>query len=281
MLCHVDILCAEDTRVTAQLLRLYHCPTPKLISLREHNEREQSTRILEYLSAGKKVALVSDAGTPAISDPGARLVRSAHEAGFKVSPIVGASALTAAISVAGLDTTSVLFYGFLPPKSAARRKILAQWQKSDHAIVIYEAPHRLIECLQDLRSELGAARELTLAREMTKTFETIVRFPADKMLDFVRNDANQQRGEAVLVINAAPKTTPINEDEARAAEILAILLKELPTKQAAHLASEITGVKKNRLYSIGLALKETEKIQQHTDKNQDFQKKTQNLLDKT
>lgn len=253
--------------MTAQLLRLYHCPSPKLLSLREHNEREQSALILKYLSAGKKVALVSDAGTPAISDPGARLLSAVHAAGFKVSPVVGASALTAAVSVAGLKAESVLFYGFLPPKSAARRKILAQWQKSAHAIVIYEAPHRLLECLQDLVLELGATREVTLAREMTKTFETIVHFPADKMLEFVQNDANQQRGEAVLVIEAAPKSSQNDEDDARATEILAILSKDLPLKQAAQLAAEITGVKKNRLYSIGLALKDAQKIQQDVDQN--------------
>jgi len=251
-----DVVCAEDTRVTGQLLSAYGYKA-KLVSVREHNEHAMADQVINWLAAGQCVVQVSDAGTPAISDPGARLVARVREAGYPVSPIPGASAAVAAMSASGLTAASFTFAGFLPPKQGERRNTLARWQNSQEAIVLYEAPHRLLDTLEDLVQVLGPDRRVLLARELTKTFETLRLLPARQLLDWVQTDANQQRGEIVLVIDAAP-TTDVSADALDDAVLhtLKVLSAQLPTKQAANLAAEITGVPKKRLYDEALRLKQ-------------------------
>ncbi|MBV8645772.1 MAG: 16S rRNA (cytidine(1402)-2'-O)-methyltransferase, partial [Paludibacterium sp.] len=247
-----DVVCAEDTRVTGQLLKAYGLHAPKLVSLREHNERAMAEQVIGWLREGLKVVQVSDAGTPAISDPGARLVEAVRAADLPVCPLPGASAVVTALSASGLTAPSFLFHGFLAPKSGERRRQLAQWRQAAYSVVCYEAPHRILDTLQDIVAELGPERNLFLARELTKTFETLRTLPAQDMLTFVSDDANQQRGEFVLVIDAAPPQ-PQNEGlSADTLHTLAILAAELPTKQAAALAAQLTGANKKALYDHAL-----------------------------
>jgi 16S rRNA (cytidine1402-2'-O)-methyltransferase len=250
-----DVVCAEDTRVTGQLLKAYGVHAPRLVSLREHNERAMAEQVIGWLRDGLKVVQVSDAGTPAISDPGARLVEAVRAAELPVCPLPGASAVVTALSASGLTAPSFLFHGFLPPKSAERRRVLAQWRDTDYSVVCYEAPHRILDTLQDIAAELGNERRLFLARELTKTFETLRTLPAGDMLAFVAADGNQQRGEFVLVIDAAPAAPPTEGPSAEALRTLAVLAAELPTKQAAALAAQLTGANKKTLYDHALALK--------------------------
>ena len=249
---NVDVIAAEDTRVTGQLLKHFGITTP-MISVREHNERQMAERIVTRLQAGDTVAQVSDAGTPAISDPGAQLVAAVHEAGLKVVPIPGASALTSALSVAGFTCAHTLFYGFLPPKSKQRQDALAPLIALPYATVFYEAPHRILDTMADLVACFGADRTALLAREITKTFETLKRGPLQNLLEWTGSDSNQQRGEFVIVIDAAP---PAEADEADAFDfVLQPLLGELPVKQAVALAQKITGAPRNALYERALKLK--------------------------
>ncbi|GAB2952845.1 16S rRNA (cytidine(1402)-2'-O)-methyltransferase [Aquaspirillum soli] len=262
VLAAADVVCAEDTRVTGQLLRAYGIHVPSLISVREHNEREQCQRILQWLQEGKKVVLVSDAGTPAISDPGARVVQSCHEAGLTVCPIPGPSALTTAVAGAGLQAAQVLFYGFLPPKTVARQKLLQGWQQVDYAVVLYEAPHRIVDCLQDIVTVLGEQRLLVLGRELTKTFETLRRLPAAELLAWVQADSNQQRGECVLIIEQAPPRAQAEDGlTVEQQQLLQTLLRAVPTKQAAQLATELTGVKRKLFYDYALQLKAQDDVE--------------------
>lgn len=250
-----DVVCAEDTRVTGQLLKSYGLHAKKLVSLREHNECSMAQQVIGWLREGQIVVQASDAGTPAVSDPGARLVQAVRQAGLTVCPIPGACAVVTALSASGLTAPSFLFHGFLPPKSGERRRTLAQWRSSTYSVVCYEAPHRIIDSLQDIVAELGAERPLFIARELTKTFETLKYLPAGEMLQWVESDSNQQRGEFVLVIEAAP---PVAETSGLSAEVLhtlQILAAELPTKQAATLTAQLTGANKKVLYEHALALK--------------------------
>lgn len=249
-----DVVCAEDTRVTGQLLNAYGLHASKLVSLREHNERAMAEQVIGWLRQGQIVVQVSDAGTPAISDPGARLVEAVRAAELPVSPVPGASAVIAALSASGLTSPQFLFHGFLPPKSAERRRVLEQWRNARYSVVCYEAPHRILDTLQDMVAQLGADRRLFLARELTKTFETLRTLPAGDMLAWVQSDHNQQRGEFVVVIDAAP---PAEEDSLPADTLrtLEILAAELPTKQAAALTAQLTGANKKDLYERALALK--------------------------
>lgn len=253
-----DVICAEDTRVTGHLLSAYGI-SAKLVSLREHNERAMAEQVIRWLGEDKIVVQVSDAGTPAVSDPGARLAEAVHHAGRRVCPIPGPSAVVAALSASGLSATSFLFHGFLPPKSGERRRVLAGWRNASFCVACYEAPHRLLDTLEDIVVELGPERRLMLARELTKTFETIRHLPAGEMRDWVASDSNQQRGEIVLIIDAAP---PREEPEAldeQTLHTLAVLAAELPTKQAATLAAQITGANRKLLYDRALALKNADK----------------------
>jgi 16S rRNA (cytidine1402-2'-O)-methyltransferase len=239
-------IAAEDTRHSAGLLRHFGIHTP-LLALHEHNEREASVEVIRRLQQGEDIALISDAGTPLISDPGFPLTRLAHEAGIRVVPLPGASALIAALSAAGLPTDRFAFEGFLPPKSAARRHALEALAGERRTLAFYEAPHRLLETLEDMTAIFGPERLAVLARELTKTFETVRRAPLGELLEFVRGDSDQQRGEAVLLLHGAPPPAAdaLADEPRRVADLLAA---ELPVKQAAALAAKITGAKKNQIY---------------------------------
>jgi 16S rRNA (cytidine1402-2'-O)-methyltransferase len=248
----VDVVAAEDTRVTRHLLQQYGIDA-RPISLHEHNEEAAGSRVVELLRAGKSVALVSDAGTPAVSDPGARLVRRVREAGFAIVPVPGPSAVTTAVSAAGLLDGRFLFYGFLPAQTAGRVRELNALRELRAALVFYEAPHRVRETLVDLVQVLGGERGLVIARELTKLFETIHACRLDEALAWLDGDPNRTKGEFVLVVQGAPATLEAREEEGE--RVLGVLLRELPLKQAVQLAAEITGAKRNALYARALELK--------------------------
>ena len=249
----VDAIAAEDTRHTAGLLSHFGIVN-KLISVHEHNERKSAEKLLTNLQIGESIALVTDAGTPGISDPGAIVVKIVREAGIKVVPIPGVSAVVAALSASGITQNGFYFHGFLPASGAARRKVLQSLKSQTVTLVLYEAPHRIMECVEDLAKVLGGERQLTFARELTKTFETIYTCPASLASAWLQADVNQQRGEFVLLIEAAPmvEAQEISEEAQR---VLICLLAELPLKQAVALATEITNLKKNDLYELALSLK--------------------------
>ena len=253
VLAQADLVAAEDTRTTGHLLA-HHGISAKLIALHEHNEMQRAAELIARIKAGKTIALVSDAGTPGISDPGALLVARAREAGITVCPIPGANAAITAMSAAGLLAPHFLFYGFLPAKSAARRGALEALRELPYALVFYEAPHRVTECVAELAAVLGGAREIVIARELTKLFETIHRCPLGEAGDWLAADANRQRGEFVLIVSGA--AAPVQEGlPAEAERVLSLLLAELPLKQSAALAAAITGARKNELYARALALR--------------------------
>lgn len=248
----VEVVAAEDTRVSRTLLDHYGIRT-RLIAVHEHNERASAQGIVQLLEQGQRVALITDAGTPAVSDPGAQVVAAVRAAGFKVIAVPGASALTAALSVAGVAQGPVTFIGFLPVKGGQRREALSEYSQSRATLVCYESPHRILETLQDIVTALGETRGLVLCRELTKRFETVLEGTAAELLQRVEQDADQQRGEFVLVIRPAAEEA---DDGAEATRVLGILLAELPTRQAAALASAITGARKNDLYQQALAMKQ-------------------------
>ncbi len=247
----VTLIAAEDTRHSARLMQHFGIGTP-LAACHEHNERDEGNRFIERLLAGDDVALISDAGTPLISDPGYHLVRQARAAGVRVVPVPGACALIAALSAAGLPSDRFVFEGFLPAKTVGRRARLELVREEPRTLIFYEAPHRILECLQDMREVFGGDRQALLARELTKTFETLQGLPLDQLCEWVAADANQQRGECVVLV--AGWQAP--EDEAavsvEALRVLDLLLAEMPLKRAAALAAQITGVRKNLLYQAAL-----------------------------
>jgi 16S rRNA (cytidine1402-2'-O)-methyltransferase len=247
-----DIIAAEDTRTTQGLLSTQQIQAGKLTPLHDHNEQAAASRLVEALRDGKSVAYVSDAGTPGISDPGARLVNAVRAAGFEITPIPGPSAVATALSVAGIEG-AWLFYGFLPAKPAARRKTLQELAARPDALVFYEAPHRIEETVADLLTVLGSERSILFARELTKKFEQLHACRLADAPAWLAADDNHRRGEFVLVIGPPPTQTDDSDVEAQ--RILEILLQELPLKQAAHLAARITGARKNALYDLALTLK--------------------------
>lgn len=247
----VSLIAAEDTRHSARLMQHFGIPTP-LAACHEHNERDQGGRFLARLLAGDDVALISDAGTPLISDPGYHLVRQARAAGVAVVPVPGACALIAALSAAGLPSDRFIFEGFLPAKAAGRRARLEQVKEEPRTLIFYEAPHRILECLQDMQAVFGDERPALLARELTKTFETLKGMPLAELAAWVAADSNQQRGECVVLV--AGWQAPEGEEavSAEAMRVLDLLLAEMPLKRASALAAEITGVRKNLLYQVAL-----------------------------
>lgn len=249
----VALIAAEDTRHSARLLREYGIATP-LTACHDHNERERSHSLVQRLLAGDDLALISDAGTPLISDPGFQLVRQAREAGVRVCPVPGPCALIAALSAAGLPSDRFAFEGFLPARSSARRQRIEALAGETRTWIFYEAPHRLLECLADLCEVLGGERQVVLAREISKTFETIRGLPLAELHDWVRDDQNQQRGECVLLVEGAQEQLDDQVLDAPTLHVLKVLLDELPVKQASALAARITGVKKNRLYQQALVM---------------------------
>ncbi|HKK06108.1 MAG TPA: 16S rRNA (cytidine(1402)-2'-O)-methyltransferase [Gammaproteobacteria bacterium] len=246
----VDLIAAEDTRHSAPLLRHFGIVTA-CTALHEHNEREQCARLVARLQVGESVALISDAGTPLLSDPGYHLVAAVGAAGLPVVAVPGPSALVAALSVAGLPTDRFVFEGFLPSKAGARRARLAALVKEDRTLVFYEAPHRIEDTLEDMAEVLGAERQAALCRELTKRHETVLREPLGALRERVAGDADQRRGELVLVVAGAVQS---DAEETDIDALLGILLEELPVKQAAHLAARISGAKRNAAYRRALAL---------------------------
>jgi 16S rRNA (cytidine1402-2'-O)-methyltransferase len=247
----VKLIAAEDTRHSQRLLQHFGIETP-LAPCHEHNEREQGGRFITRLLDGDDVALISDAGTPLISDPGFHLVRQARAAGIRVVPVPGPSALIAALSAAGLPSDRFIFEGFLPAKAAARRARLEALREEPRTLIFYEAPHRLLESLEAMKDVFGAERPVVLARELTKTFETLKDLPLGELCAWVAADANQQRGECVLLVGGWQAPEGEEMVTAEALRILDLLLGELPLKRAAALAAEITGVRKNLLYQVAL-----------------------------
>ncbi|WP_408636733.1 16S rRNA (cytidine(1402)-2'-O)-methyltransferase [Pseudomonas aestuarii] len=247
----VALIAAEDTRHSVRLMQHFGIATP-LAACHEHNERDQGGRFLARLLAGEDVALISDAGTPLISDPGYHLVRQARAAGVAVVPVPGACALIAALSAAGLPSDRFIFEGFLPAKTAGRRARLEQVKEEPRTLIFYEAPHRILECLEDMQVVFGDERPALLAREISKTFETLKGLPLAELRAWVAADSNQQRGECVVLVAGwqAPEGEAAVSTEAL--RVLELLLKEMPLKRAAALAAEITGVRKNLLYQAAL-----------------------------
>ncbi len=247
----VNWVAAEDTRHSAPLLRHHGC-TARLLAAHEHNEEAAAQQVIARLSDGESVALVSDAGTPAISDPGARLVARVRAAGFRVVPLPGACAAVTALSASGLAEPHFLFYGFLPARAKQREEALRGLIELPYALVFYEAPHRILETVTALARIFGPQRTLVMARELTKLFETIQSCPLGEALDWLSADVNRQRGEFVLLVSGAPEARDDGEGE----RVLKLLLDEgLPVKQAAKLAHSISGAGKNALYELALSLK--------------------------
>ncbi|HSW94190.1 MAG TPA: 16S rRNA (cytidine(1402)-2'-O)-methyltransferase [Gammaproteobacteria bacterium] len=249
----VDCIAAEDTRHSAPLLQHFMIQTPS-VSLHEHNERERTAYLLERLQQGESIALISDAGTPLINDPGYFLVREARMLGIRVVPIPGASAVIAALSVSGLPTDTFCYEGFLPAKSKQRRERLEKLRLETRTLVFFEAPHRVLESLEAMQAVFGEAREAVLARELTKLYETILSDTLKALVDRVRADPNQTRGEIVLIVKGA-KAEEMDENALSMDAVLVPLLAELPLKQAVELTAKITGKRKNEIYERALILK--------------------------
>jgi len=253
VLAAVDLIAAEDTRVTAKLLAR-HGIASRLLSMHEHNERRRAAEIIALLDRGKSVALVSDAGTPAVSDPGAALVRAVAEAGFAVVPVPGPSAVIAALSASGVAAARWLFCGFLPATVAARRTELARLRDCPYALVFYEAPHRIAATIEALVATLGVERELVIARELTKRFESIHRCRLGDAPAWLAADSDRVRGEFVLIVDAPEAVSQAVDADTAHDGILAVLLSELPLAHAVRIAVALTGAPRKRLYVRALAL---------------------------
>lgn len=247
----VSLIAAEDTRQSAQLLKHFNIVTP-LTACHDHNEDSKIKSIIEKLQNGDNVALISDAGTPLISDPGFKLVRAAQLANIRVTPIPGACAAIAALSAVGLPSDRFLFVGFLAAKSNQRRNSLESLKQHTETLIFYEAPHRIVDCLTDMQDIFGADRVVGFAREITKTFETIVQKSIEQLLAWVKQDSNQQKGEIVLIVQGYAGQN--NTTQEQIDQLLKKLLQELSVKSAAQLAADITGVKKKVLYQRALEL---------------------------
>ncbi len=246
----VDLIAAEDTRHTGLLLQ-HFAINARLFALHDHNEQQKAEVLLAKLQEGQSIALVSDAGTPLINDPGYHLVRTCREAGIRVVPLPGPCAAIAALSAAGLPSDRFCYEGFLPAKSKGRRDALQALEQEPRTLIFYESTHRLLDSLDDICAVLGESRYVVLAREITKTWESIHGAPIGELAAWVKEDENRRKGEMVLIVEGFK----VQSDEALPADALrtlALLQKELPLKKAAALAAEIHGVKKNALYKYAL-----------------------------
>ena len=250
----VDLIAAEDTRHSGPLLQHFGITT-SCIACHDHNERQISAGLVERIQRGESVALISDAGTPLVSDPGYHLVRSAREAGVPVVPIPGASAMIAALSVSGLPSDRFSFEGFLPAKSSARRQRLQTLMDDSRTLIFYESTHRIEESLADMAAVFGPERDVVIAREITKRFETVHGDTLANLITWIAADSNQTKGEFVVMVHGAEEREA-SEIDPEAERVLKLLLEELPVKQAAALAAKITGAKKNALYQLALGLAE-------------------------
>lgn len=256
VLSQADVVAAEDTRHSGRLLQ-YLGLSKRLIALHDHNERNRAEGLLRELEGGRSVALISDAGTPLISDPGYVLVREARNRGLKVSPIPGPCALVTALSAAGLPTDRFLFVGFLPAKRAGRRAALGRLAREPATLVFYESPHRILDAVADIASVLGEERQIVLGRELTKTFETFYSGTVDQVLEALSADPHGSKGEFVVMIHGAE--AELEEDGEAALDVdrlIKLLLAELPVKKVAKLAAELSGRPKNELYQRALELKQ-------------------------
>ncbi|WP_310608722.1 16S rRNA (cytidine(1402)-2'-O)-methyltransferase [Buttiauxella brennerae] len=246
----VDLIAAEDTRHTGLLLQ-HFAINARMFALHDHNEQQKSETLLAKLQEGQSIALVSDAGTPLINDPGYHLVRTCREAGIRVVPLPGPCAAIAALSAAGLPSDRFCYEGFLPAKSKGRRDALKAIEQEPRTLIFYESTHRLLDSLDDICAVLGESRYVVLARELTKTWESIHGAPIGELAAWVKEDENRRKGEMVLIVEGfkAPADDALPADALRT---LALLQTELPLKKAAALAAEIHGVKKNALYKYAL-----------------------------
>ena len=247
----VSLIAAEDTRQSAQLLKHFNIETP-LTACHDHNEANKIHQLIEKLKNGENLALISDAGTPLISDPGFKLVRAAQEHGIRVTPVPGACAAIAALSAVGLPSDRFSFEGFLPSKSSQRLIQLEKLKDETQTLIFYEAPHRILECVKDMRDVFGAERAVGFAREITKTFETIKKMTLGELVEFIERDHNQQKGEIVLVIGGA--ATEKDLSQAKLDEWLNRLLQDVSVKAAAQIVADLTGMKKKIAYQRALEL---------------------------
>ncbi len=247
----VSLIAAEDTRQSAQLLKHYNIATP-LTACHDHNESNKINILIEKLKNGESIALISDAGTPLISDPGFKLVRAAQENDIRVTPVPGACAAIAALSAVGLPSDRFSFEGFLPSKQSQRLIYLEKLKHETQTMIIYEAPHRILECVKDMAQVFGANRPVGFAREITKTFETIKKMTLSELVEFIENDHNQQKGEIVLVIGGASEEKDL--DQEKTDQMLLRLLQDLSVKAASQLMADLTGIKKKVAYQRALEL---------------------------
>ncbi|BAP36169.1 16S rRNA (cytidine(1402)-2'-O)-methyltransferase [Acinetobacter guillouiae] len=249
----VSVIAAEDTRQSAQLLKHYNISTP-LTACHDHNESNKIDILIEKLKSGQNIALVSDAGTPLISDPGFKLVRAAQENGIRVIPVPGACAAIAALSAVGLPSDRFSFEGFLSSKQSQRLIQLEKLKHESQTMIIYEAPHRILDSVKDMADVFGADRPVGFAREITKTFETIKKMTLGELVTFIENDRNQQKGEIVLVIGGAPDAKDQDVEQEKLDQLLNRLLQDLSVKAASQLAADLTGIKKKIAYQRALEL---------------------------
>lgn len=248
----VDYIAAEDTRHSLPLLKHFAIATP-MISLHEYNERERTDEILKRLRQGQSIALITDAGTPLISDPGYFLVHEARTMGMRIVPIPGACAAISALCVSGLPTDRFIFEGFLPVKSAARQERLNALLYETRTIIFYEAPRRILDLLRDIDTVMGHDRKIVLARELTKRFETIQEGSPSQLINWISEDTNQERGELVVLLQGTSEK--IEKEKQSIEHVLSVLLPELPLKQAVELTTKITKLKKNDIYQCALQMK--------------------------
>ena len=248
----VDLIAAEDTRHSGLLLSHYGIKKP-FFALHDHNEQEKAHILVEKLKQGSNIALISDAGTPLISDPGFHLVRQCREAGIRVVPLPGACAAITALCASGIASDRFCFEGFLPAKNKARKDKLENIAEEDRTLIFYESTHRILDTLEDMQSVLGEERYIVLAREITKTWETITGNTIKNLREWLLEDANRTKGEMVLIVEGKPKSDNNDEISPQAVKALELIAEELPLKKAAAIVAELYGYKKNALYQFGLA----------------------------